>query len=71
MLMREIVFEVSQESDGGYTAEALGEAIFTEGDAWEELRRNVTDAVGAYYFDGAKPAQVRLRLVREEMLAVG
>jgi hypothetical protein len=69
--MRELVFEVSQESDGGYTAEALGEGIFTQGDTWEDLRRNVADAVEAYYFDGEKPPQVRLRLVRDEMLAVG
>jgi len=27
--MKELVFEVAQEADGGYTAEALGESIFT------------------------------------------
>ena len=69
--MRELVFEVAQEADGGYTAEALGESIFTQGDSWEELRRNVADAVEGYYFDAEKPKQVRLRLVRDEMLAVG
>jgi predicted RNase H-like HicB family nuclease len=69
--MQELVFEITQESDGGYVAEALGEGIFTEGDTWEELRRNVADAVEAWYFDGEKPARVRLRLVRDEMLAVG
>ena len=31
--MNEIVFEVMQESDGGFVAEALGESIFTEGDS--------------------------------------
>lgn len=69
--MRELVFEITQEADGGFTAEALGEAIFTEGNTWEDLRRNVADAVEAYYFDAEKPKQVRLRLVRDEMLAVG
>jgi hypothetical protein len=69
--MRELVFEVSQENDGGYTAEALGEGIFTQGDSWDDLRRNVADAVEAYFFDQQKPGQVRLRLVRDEMLAVG
>jgi hypothetical protein len=68
--MQELVFEVAQEADGGYTAEALGEGIFAQGDSWEDLRRNVTDAVEAYYFDGKKPSRVRLRLVREEMLVV-
>jgi len=51
--MSELVFEVTQESDGGYVAEALGENIVTEGDTWEELRANVKEAVEAYYFDEA------------------
>lgn len=69
--MNEIVFEVSQESDGGFTAECLTESIFTEGDTWEELRANVKEAVEAFYFDRRKPAAVRLHLVRDEMLAIG
>ena len=69
--MQELVFEITQEADGGYTAEALGEGIFAEADSWEELRRNVSDAVEAYFFDAEKPKQVRLRLVRDELLAVG
>jgi hypothetical protein len=69
--MRELVFEVSQEADGGYTAEALGESIFTQGDTWDELRSNVKDAVEGFYFDRPKPSAVRLHLVRDEMLAVG
>jgi len=28
--MKEIVFEVEQDADGGFTAEAIGESIFTE-----------------------------------------
>ena len=35
--MKELVFEVVQEADGGYTAEALGESIFTQANTWEEL----------------------------------
>lgn len=68
--MKELVFEVVQEADGGYTAEALGESIFTQADTWEELRANVREAVGAFYFDSTPPASVRLRLVRDEVLAV-
>jgi len=33
----ELVFRVTQESDGGYCAECLTEGIFTQGDTWEEL----------------------------------
>jgi predicted RNase H-like HicB family nuclease len=68
--MSELVFEVTQESDGGYVAEALGENIVTQGDTWEELRANVKDAVQAYYFDEPKPAYLRLHLRRDEVLAV-
>jgi hypothetical protein len=68
--MKELIFEVAQEADGGYTAEALGESIFTQADTWEELRTNVREAVAAYYFDSAPPASVRLRFVRDEVLAV-
>jgi predicted RNase H-like HicB family nuclease len=57
--MNEIVFEVSQESDGGFAAECLTEGIFTQADNWEELRRNVKEAVAAYYFDHSKhPAAI-------------
>jgi hypothetical protein len=68
--MSEIVFEISQDSDGGFTAEALGESIFTQADSWDELRANVREAVQAFYFDSAPPASIRLRLVRDEVLAV-
>lgn len=69
--MQELVFEVIQEPDNGYVAEALGESIFTQGDTWEELRENVREAVEAFFFDSQKPSSIRLRLVRDEMLAVG
>jgi predicted RNase H-like HicB family nuclease len=68
--MKELIFEVVQESDGGFTAEALGESIFTQADSWEELRANAQEAVEAYFFDKPKPAAIRLRLVRDEVLAI-
>jgi hypothetical protein len=68
--MSEIVFEVSQDSDGGFTAEALGESIFTQADNWDGLKANVLEAVQGFYFDSAPPASIRLRLVRDEVLAV-
>lgn len=68
--MKEIVFEVAQETDGGFTAEAIGENIFTEADSWDQLRANVREAVQAFYFDSAPPARIHLRLVRDEVLAV-
>jgi hypothetical protein len=68
--MSELVFEVTQESDGGFVAEALGENIVTEADTWEQLRANVMEAVEAYYFEETKPAYLRLHLRRDEVLAV-
>lgn len=66
---RGLVFEVSQEADGGYCAECLTEDIFTQGDTWEELRENVRDAVGAFFFDRPAPSSIRLHLVRDEILS--
>ncbi len=67
----EIVFEVIQEGDGAFVAECLTEPIVTEGESWDELRRNVREAVAAYFFDGETPESVRIRFVRDELLAVG
>ena len=58
----EIVFQVTQQADGGYTAEALGEDIFTQADTWEELCVNAREAVAAYSFDRPEKPSVRLRL---------
>jgi predicted RNase H-like HicB family nuclease len=66
----QLVFEVTEEADGGYCAECLTENIFTQGDTWEELRAMVKDAVNAYFFDGPKPKWIRLHLVRNEVLSM-
>lgn len=67
--MKELVFEVTQEADGGYVAESLGESIITEADTWEELRAKVKEAVAAFYFDREAPTTLRLHLVRDEVLS--
>ena len=68
----EIVFEVTQESDGGFVAECLSEPIFTQADDWETLRKNVKEAVLAYFFDRKPaPSSIRLHLTRDEVLANG
>ena len=69
IMKNEIVFDVTQDADGGYTAEALGEDIFTQADTWEALRANVRVAVAAYTFDQPNKPSVRIRLMREEVLA--
>ncbi len=68
--MNELVFEITQEADGGFCAACLSESIFTQADTWEELRNNVKEAVLAYYFDQPQhPSTIRLHLVRDEVLA--
>jgi predicted RNase H-like HicB family nuclease len=67
--MNELVFEVTQEADGGFVAEALGESIITQADTWDELRENVRKAVKAFYFDRPAPSRLRLHLVRDEVIA--
>lgn len=65
----EIVFTVTQESDGGFVAECLSHDIFTQGNTWDELPANVREAVTAFFFDQPRPATVRLHLVRDELFA--
>ncbi len=56
----QVIFEVTQEADGGFVAECLSENIFTQADTWDELRSNVKEAVNAFFFDRPKPASIRL-----------
>ncbi len=67
----ELIFEVTEETAGGYSAECLTENIFTQGDTWDALRKNVKEAAEAFFFDGPKPKFIRLHLVRNEVLTMG
>ncbi|MBF0479422.1 MAG: 2-phospho-L-lactate guanylyltransferase [Candidatus Omnitrophica bacterium] len=67
--MNELIFEITQENDGGFVAECLTESIFTQADTWEELRKQVIDAVHGYFFDQPKPEVIHLHFVRDEILA--
>lgn len=37
----ELIVEVREAEDGGYVVRALGQAIFTEAETWQELRDDV------------------------------
>ena len=69
MKPNELIFEVTIEQDGGFTAECLTESIFTQADSLEELRKNVTESVNAFFFDGKKPTTIRLHFTHDEILA--
>jgi len=68
--MNEVFFLVEEAIEGGYTARAIGESIFTEGETMEEVRANIKEAVHCYYDDDKLPKIIRLHLVKEEVLAV-
>ncbi|MBI1920308.1 MAG: 2-oxoisovalerate dehydrogenase [Geobacter sp.] len=59
--MNEIFFLVEEAPEGGYTARALGEAIFTEADSLDELHTNVRDAVRCHFEEGKAPKVVCLK----------
>ena len=68
--MTEIIFEVTQDDvDGGYSASALEYSIHTQGDSFEEIRRNVKEAVDCYSDDSmSRPKLSRLHFVRDEVV---
>jgi len=67
--MNEIIFLIENAVEGGYTARALGESIFTEGDDLDNLRANIRDAVDCHFDAGEKPKMIRLHFVTEEVIA--
>ena len=66
----EIIFEVTEAPEGGFDARALGHAIFTQGDDWDDLKAMARDAVLCHFEDDDAPRAIRLHLVRDEAIAV-
>ncbi len=67
--MNELIFLVEESPEGGFTARALGESIFTESETLDALRKQVRDAVRCHFDEGKAPKVIRLHFVREEVLA--
>jgi hypothetical protein len=67
--MDELIFLVQEAPEGGFTARALGESIFTEADDLDGLREMVRDAVRCHFDEGRGPRVIRLHFVREEVFA--
>ena len=68
--MTEIVFLIQDDPDGGYTARALGESIFTQADDMDKLREMIRDAVRCHFPDEqTRPKVIRLHMVRDEVIA--
>lgn len=68
--MIEVIFVVEDAPEGGFTARALGESIFTEAETVEELRKNVKEAVECHFDPESMPKIIRLHMVKEELIAI-
>ncbi len=65
--MDELVFLIEPAPEGGFTARALGAAIFTEADDQAALREAILDAVKCHYDPEDRPRLVRLHFVQDEL----
>jgi hypothetical protein len=68
--MIEIIFVVEEAPEGGLTAKALGESIFTEAETMDELKVNVKEAVECHFDKESMPKIIRLHMVKEELIAI-
>jgi hypothetical protein len=67
----ELIFEVRDAEEGGFCARALGHAIFTQAETWEELRANVREAASLHFEDGPiRPRLIQLHYVKDELIPV-
>lgn len=68
-IVMELIFEIHDAEEGGFYARALGHAIFTEGETWEELRANVLEAVSLHFEDApSRPRLVQMHYVKDELI---
>lgn len=65
----ELIFLVEESAEGGYTARALGESIFTQAETLDELRTMIKDAV-LCHFEKDRPSIIRLHMVKDEVITL-
>jgi hypothetical protein len=58
--MTEIIFLVEEDPEGGYIAQAVGEAIYTQAEDLVDLRAMVRDAVQCHFDEGQRPKLICL-----------
>jgi hypothetical protein len=64
-----LIFEIRDADEGGFCARALGHAIFTEGETWEELRSNVLEGVSLHFEDAqTRPRLLQMHYVKDESI---
>jgi hypothetical protein len=67
--MSEVIFLVEDAPEGGYTAKAVGQAIFTQAKDLDELQARVRDAVRCHFDEGSAPKLIRLQFVKDVVIA--
>lgn len=65
----EVLFNVEGTDEGGYVATTTLHGIVTQGGSVAELHAQVRDAVACHFEAARKPNLIRLRFVRDEVLA--
>jgi len=66
--MKEIIFILEEDPEGGFTASALGLSIFTQGNTIEEIKEKIRDAVRCHFDTEEEiPKVIRLHQVKEEV----
>lgn len=65
----ELIFEIRDAEEGGLFARALGHNIFTQAESWDELRRNVLEAVSLHFEEATtRPRLVQMHYVKDELI---
>jgi len=67
--MSEVVFVVEEAPEGGFTARAVGQSIFTEADTLAQLHDRAREAVRCHFDEAEAPKLIRLHFVRDEVIA--
>ena len=69
--LKELIFVIEEDHDGGYIAHSLGEDIFTQADDLETLKAMIRDAIDCHFLDPSdRPQIIRLHIVRDEVMAL-
>ena len=66
--MKEIIFILEEDPEGGFSARSLGFSIFTQGNTIDEIKKNIKDAVRCHFETEEEiPKVIRLHQVKEEV----
>jgi predicted RNase H-like HicB family nuclease len=67
-LVKEIIFILEEDPEGGFTARSLGFSIFTQGNTIDEMKEKIRDAIRCHFEKEEDiPKVIRLHQVKEEV----